>query len=291
MCCFNFCNKHCCYENTQQVRYLVGPQGPRGVTGKGLQIDGFVDRVENLPETADNGTVYLVGENNPKIIYVYEKEKGSWSNEGPFQGPKGDKGDQGEKGDAGEKGDMGERGARGEKGEKGDPGPNRIKVAYIVALRDPSIEVPEEGLEIVSGGRLPLRTINTYTALDLVTLYPNDDTITFNEIGAYEIIFNFNGHIVTTDYPFDPNTDFVSVGFRAEGADEVYIGTNDWSFNDAPHNVMGLGILQVVNTQTHYELVNLHKNSMKIYGGNKNKTLTNSYFTTPLVTMIVRKLN
>lgn len=124
----------------------------------------------------------------------------------------------------------------------------------------------------------------------MVELNPTENTIKFNEVGAYEIEFTFNGYCSQKTFPFDIDSHFVSVGFRAINSDNVYIGANDWSFSEAPHNVKGLGIINVEDSSVLYELVNLHKSSLMILGGNKQQTLTNSYYSTPIVTLIIKKL-
>lgn len=113
--------------------------------------------------------------------------------------------------------------------------------------------------------------------------------MTFNESGAYEINFTFNGYCNRATFPFDINTHFVAVGFRTISSDTIYICANDWSFSEALHNVKGLVVLQIQDISTPYELVNLHKLSFMILGENKQLTLINSYNTTLSITLIIKK--
>lgn len=286
--------KYCkCLRSERIIERVVhGPRGPQGPRGTGLEIFGTVFSVDELPTVAKNGTVFLVGENIPRDVYIFDENKGAWINQGPFKGEKGEKGDKGDQGEQGPRGIRGEKGEKGERGEKGDKGeipPFIIKTVYLSSFRDPS-KVTEKGLEIPSGGRLPIQRIQTTSNTNIVQLN-DDNTIQFNETGTYEILFNLNGFLKTTTYPFDPERDFLAVGFRPADSNEVYVATNDWSFSEVPHNVMGIGLIQVNSLATAYELANLQKNPMILTGGNKDYTITNSYFTTPMLTMIIRKLN
>lgn len=292
-CCVRGCRPiSCCGSCVEKI--VHGLPGPTGATGLGITFSGTVSRVEDLPSNVENGVAYFVGEDAPRKVYVFDADKNMWIDQGFMQGEKGEKGERGDKGEQGEKGEKGDRGYIGPKGDTGatgPTGPSVVKAAYIVTLRDPSLIVPDYGMEIASGGRLPLRRLDITSARgNIIQLNDLEDTIQFNEIGTYEIMFTFNGNIEQSTYPFDLKTDFVSVGFRAVDADEVYIGANDWSVNETPHNVTGIGLLRVTDLATAYELVNLQKKPMYLAGGHKSSTLTNSYFTTPMVTMIIKKL-
>ena len=86
----------------------TGAKGDKGDTGQGLMIKGSAADAGSLPATGNSeGDAYVVGDN----LYVYLS--GTWTNTGPFRGPKGDTGATGAKGDTG---------ATGAKGDKGDTG-------------------------------------------------------------------------------------------------------------------------------------------------------------------------
>lgn len=264
---------HYCSCVEKVVHGIPGPTGPTGPTGLGITISGTVTGVEDLPASAENGKAYFVGEEEPRKVFVFDEDKNMWIEQGYMQGEKGEKGD---------KGDI---------GPTGPTGPSEIKAVYVVTLKDPSLELNEFGMEIESGKRLPLKRLDISSTRDnLIQLNAEENTIQFNEIGTYEIIFTFNGNILSIE-PFNIQTDFISVGFRAVDANEVYIGANDWSASEIPHNITGIGLLRVTDIATAYELVNLQKKSMYLVGGNKRETLTDSYFTTPMVTMIIKKLS
>lgn len=125
--------------------------GPTGPAGKGLEIMGSYDSLEELKKnhpTGNNGDTYIVnGE-----LYIWNQELNDWSDIGNVKGPKGDtetfivnstKANPNEdakvidnkvdlthyldfvipKGDIGPKGDKGETGLQGPQGLKGDIGP------------------------------------------------------------------------------------------------------------------------------------------------------------------------
>ena len=282
------CNKKriCCIP-FDKIAYYVGPTGPKGPkgekgdAGKGIQIDGTYKDFDELPKTPIDGMTVLMGEDNPRKIYIYDAKTNQWIDDGFLQGEKGEKGDAGEKG---------ERGEKGEKGDKGDDGLSYLKEAYLVTLNDTTLSVPDFGYKVASKERLPIRKIQASTS-NIIQLNANEDTIQFNEIGTYEILFNFNGYMDLNGSQFDMNTDFLSVGFRPVDADEVNIGVNDWSFNAVPHNVTGMGIIEVQDLVTPYELVNLHKSKdLYLLGAKKENTLTSSYFTSPMVTILIKKI-
>ena len=117
---------------------LVGPPGPKGEDGSGVEILGTYDDLEALEaavQSPQQGDMYNVGTEAPFQIYMWDATSGggSWVHQGQIQGPKGDTGAQGPqgpegpKGDAGPKGETGETGAQGIQGPKGDTGPTGPK--------------------------------------------------------------------------------------------------------------------------------------------------------------------
>lgn len=124
------------YTGTEEewLAELVGPPGPKGEDGSGVEILGTYDDLEALEaavQSPQQGDMYNVGTEAPFQIYMWDATSGggSWVHQGQIQGPKGDTGAQGPqgpegpKGDAGPKGETGETGAQGIQGPKGDTGP------------------------------------------------------------------------------------------------------------------------------------------------------------------------
>lgn len=107
---------------------LVGPPGPKGEDGSGVEILGTYDDLEALEaavQSPQQGDMYNVGTEAPFQIYMWDATSGggSWVHQGQIQGPKGDTGPQGIPGPEGPKGDTGATGPQGAKGETGAQGP------------------------------------------------------------------------------------------------------------------------------------------------------------------------
>lgn len=118
------------YKGTEEewLAELVGPQGPAGQDGSGVEIRGTYADLEALEEAISNpnqGDMYNVGTAAPYQIYMWDETTppGAWVNQGQLQGPKGDTGPQGIPGPEGPKGDTGDTGPQGAKGETGAQGP------------------------------------------------------------------------------------------------------------------------------------------------------------------------
>ena len=118
------------YTGTEEewLAELVGPQGPAGQDGAGVEIRGTYADLEALEEAISNpnqGDMYNVGTAAPYQIYMWDETTppGAWINQGQIQGPKGDTGPQGIPGPEGPKGDTGDTGPQGAKGETGAQGP------------------------------------------------------------------------------------------------------------------------------------------------------------------------
>ncbi len=66
-----------------------GPRGPRGDTGRGLDILGYYDTIEDLEAaqtSPEAGEAYGVGTEAPYDIYVFDGVTNTWKNNGPLSG-------------------------------------------------------------------------------------------------------------------------------------------------------------------------------------------------------------
>lgn len=113
---------------------IVGPTGPRGLPGTGINIRGSFNSLEELQKRYPKGkmgdTYFINGE-----LYYWNEDSMSYESAGHIggpTGPKGEKGDQGIQGPQGIQGKVGpigpqgvqgSQGIQGPKGEKGDTGP------------------------------------------------------------------------------------------------------------------------------------------------------------------------
>lgn len=67
---------------------MMGPMGPKGERGKGLEILGYYESEEELinhHSTGSAGECYLVN----GVLYVWNKDKNKWEKTGSIQGPPG----------------------------------------------------------------------------------------------------------------------------------------------------------------------------------------------------------
>ena len=95
----------------------TGPQGPKGDTGNGFKIMGYYASLSELEAAITSpavGDAYGVGTTDPYDIYIWGGS--SWVDNGPIQGPAGEKGDTGATGPQGPKGDTGAQGPAGADG-------------------------------------------------------------------------------------------------------------------------------------------------------------------------------
>lgn len=308
---------------------VVGPRGPMGIAGPtGLTgplgpAGGSVDAVISMIGEGENPRVESTVEGNMTHLRFFlprgEQGKSEIVLEGitatgepednaevtdRFDGdahffdfliPRGFKGETGEKGDTGErgeKGDTGERGLQGFKGEtgmKGDPGPLSVPGAYIISYNDDPNNFPVEGKEIATNERLPLMR-KELDSEEIVTLDSNDNTIQFNKTGVYMITFSFNAYMKRSQTEFNPETDFVPVAFREVDSDKVIAGATSWSAIECASNIFGQGMFVVDSIATAYELINVQKKSLFLYGCNIQQTTSTSYFSVPMVSINILKI-
>src|SRR5690606_23739798 len=100
----------------------VGPPGPAGPPGAGIEIVGRVETPAQLPPPAEATGAYLVGDHIWLVIDGAWEDEGSFRGERGLEGPRGPKGDKGDPGTPGATGPKGDPGAPGETGPEGPPG-------------------------------------------------------------------------------------------------------------------------------------------------------------------------
>ena len=64
------------------------------------------------------------------------------------------------------------------------------------------------------------------------------------------------------DTDFDPNKDFVALGFKPKDSDNIYIGASAFIPDEVCREITADGILVVLDTNIEYNLVNLSKHSI-----------------------------
>lgn len=260
-------------QGIQGPRGEQGPQGEQGVQGE--------QGIQGPP-----GEQGLPGEMGPQGP---QGEKGEQGPRG-VQGPQGVQGAKGEPGIQGVPGIRGEQGPQGPRGERGATGPYQIKSAFIASYNDNPVTFPVNGLEIQSGARLPLMRKETDYG-DIITLNSGENTIQFNSTGVYTIFFSTNAYITPLSSSFDARNDFVSVGFREVGKEMILAGANSWSDSPIARNMFGQGVFVVDDASSPYELINLNNRPIFINGCDITKTITESYFASAMVSVVITKLS
>lgn len=237
---------------------------PRGADGTSVQILGSFPNVQELEENepvGQKGDAYIVD----KDLYVWSDADNNWINAGEIKGPKGDKGD---------------------KGETGAEGPTLIKSAYLLTYNDGTFA---NGIPVPASARLPIDRTELNIG-NIVTLDTNEETIKFNIIGHYKVTFIVSAYSQKTDTEFYPETDFLSLGFREVGTDNIYIGASAWNYDEVAVQVYSQGILAINDTSKLYELVNLGKETLYLSSPDLKDISSKSYFTNPLVNILIEYL-
>ena len=204
-----------------------------------------------------------------------------------FKIPHGVEGAEGPRGEKGDQGERGEKGQKGEKGDRGEPGTSEIASAFVFSYAQDNF--PAAGLEVFSNERLPLMELD-FNVDGIATLESDVGLIQFNKTGVYQVSFTTSAYVKKDGQDFDPTTDFVAIGFREVGTDNVVAATNSWNMSECAQNVFGQGMFVVGDTSAKYELVNLQKKSVYIYGCQRSQTISSSIKSTPLVSLIVTRI-
>lgn len=254
----------------------IGPTGPTGPAGTSVTILGSYDTVDELTNehpVGNDGEGYLVGDD----LYVWSNNENDWINVGTIRGPQGIQGPTGPMGPAGPTGGVGPTGATG---------PEKIRAAYLVSFNE---DFPSEGYEIRRDERIPITRKELDTA-GICELDPNENTIQFNRDGYYKITYTTFLTIPYFNTNFDPKIDFVSLGFKLVGTDNVYVGSSIFVKNQENVEITGQGIITVENIANAYELVNLSKRTIYLNTPNLRDIGHNSYFVNAPVTLIIEYL-
>lgn len=108
--------------------------------------------------------------------------------------------------------------------------------------------------------------------------------------GYYKITFTVNAYVLHKNNVFDKTTDFVSLGFKKVGTDNIYIGTSQFTTEEIPIQLVGQGIIAINNTTDLYELVNLTDQNIYLDSPDLPNISSTSYFTNPLLTIVIEYL-
>lgn len=165
-------------------------------------------------------------------------------------------------------------------------GLSKIQNAYIIKYNDGTVAT---GIKIEPDERIPLDRIELDVD-NLVNLNSEDNLIKFNKLGYYKITIMINASIKTTPNTFNPDTDFVSYGFRQTNTDNIYVGASKWIYNNEYSNVISQGIVAIDSTDNDYEIVNIGSKEIYLLSPDLNNIKSNSYFTNTLVNIVIEYL-
>lgn len=258
---------------TNHILDFVIPQGQIGPTGAGINVLGSYDSYEQLLKEHPVGNTndsYLVKDD----LYIWVDNNKDWQDVGTIRGP------------IGLTGPSGPTGPKGDIGPTGPSGVNFSRAAYIVTFNDGT---SVDGIKIESNERIPIDRMELDVS-NLITLDSTNKTIKFNETGYYKITFTVSAYPAVNDIEFDPTKDIVSVGFRQINTDNAYIGVSQFVYNAEPVQLLGQGIIAVIDKEITYELANLGKYPIYLLTPDIANIATTSYFSNPLVTIVIEYL-
>jgi len=120
-------------QGEQGIQGVQGPQGLKGDAGedgKSFVIKSLYSTLTELKAahpTGNEGDAYAVGSDTDNTIYLWDVDKGEWTNIGSMRGPQGPQGIQGIQGVQGATGPVGPQGVQGEQGAQGIQGPQGLQ--------------------------------------------------------------------------------------------------------------------------------------------------------------------
>lgn len=197
-------------------------------------------------------------------------------------------------GPTGPKGETGEIGPTGPAGPTGPTGPAGTDLSLKMRSANIVFYAPhpttDEGVRVESKANLPLTRIeldpNNYVTLNTTT-----NSFKFNKIGWYRVQFVVSAYVnYADDQAFNPDTDFVSIGFGETGSDNIYVGGSQWDYDEFPLPIFAQGLLSVPNTTTDYSLINTTTREIYLSTPKIENSATKSYFTTLPVSILIEYL-
>lgn len=296
----------------------MGPVGPRGTDGTSVTILGNYSTLEELQRNHQTGTAgdsYLVD----SYLYVWSTESNEWVNVGQIKGPQGETGPigktgltgatgptgptgpQGPKGETGAQGirglqglqgvpgPQGERGLQGEagpigaQGPQGVPGPLDIPTVIVMSTSE---DLEQGELEIQPNDNLPL-TIKINDNNSNIYLSEENDTITIMEKGIYRIDFFVQAHTMSNTVG---GNNIIAIGFKKVGEPTVYAGNSVWPNKNENTLIVGHGIINLPYGKGWYALTNVGKTSFYVQSPPVDSLGTESFFASPVVSLIIQKL-
>ena len=104
------------------------------------------------------------------------------------------------------------------------------------------------------------------------------------------IWFSTSAYVKRSGQEFDENQDFVSIAFRQVGTDNIIATVNSWNPTECAQHVAGQGIVVVDDNSAEFELVNIQKKSLYIFGCTQSQVLSSSVKAIPFVSLIITRM-
>ena len=257
------------------VAGIPGPAGPKGdkgdtgANGDGLEIDGSVPTMAELPPAneVNYNDIYVTEDNGHGWIWT---ERG-WIDLGVIiQGPQGLKGDQGDLGPTGPRGDKGPRGEAGAPGEPGPQGPEGslqvattttvggIKIGRGLAIEADGTARANKVDVIIETAPIPVGEVRGFEPVYFDLGTPTRETfdapsskfdymtgqITLNmpaeASGAMVYMFMSSQVYPRFDVPFNPSEMRVYRGYiqhRLYATNAIYSRESDYMYTTTTHNL------------------------------------------------------
>ena len=125
---------------------------------------------------------------------------------------------------------------------------------------------------------------------NICTLNTTANTIQFSKTGYYKVSIIANAYVPFQAQAFDSTTDFVALGLRLSGTDNIYIGDTQWITNESSQKIIVQGIINVDSTANLYEIANITKRSIFLNAPKTANISTTSTLANPLVSITIEYL-
>lgn len=243
-------------QNNCHVLDFVIPRGMDGIqgpAGTSISVLGTYDNYDDfIKEHAigNKNDAYLINGD----LYLWSDNENKWENAGRIQGPT---------------------------GPMGPAGTTTFYSAYLVTFNETGNPVKISSNEVI-----PIKRVELDIG-DIVII--DENVIKFNLIGYYQINILISAFTNASE-PFDANKDFVTIGLKLNDTDNIYVGASSWIYNNNVTQVKAQGIIAVDDTTNTYKLVNLSKNDIYLNTPDLINISSISYFTNPIVTIIINYL-
>ncbi len=167
-------------------------------------------------------------------------------------------------------------------GPQGLPGLTSLSTSYFVTTSE---DYPD-GEVIAPTYNVPIE--NVILDMDKNFYFNQDnDTITFLKAGTYLVVFRVEAKL--QNEPIIPGSEIISLGFRVTSSPTIYAGCSVIGNTKDYSQLIGFGTINIVGPEM-AEIINTSKNNIIIGGPNIDDLSTESFFASPIVSILVLKI-